>query len=284
MKGRLKSILIIIISLSIAITTGFYLVPKDVEKTRQTTMVVRLKENIGKGQRIKEEHLDVIEIGSYNLPKYIVNEKEEIIGKYSLAPMNKGQFAIRKYFQDEKIPDGAFLYENTLVDGISFETDLAKCVGGIPEKGDKVRVIIYKQAKSKDSESKVLIYDELSNLEVIKVANKNGVSIVKAKSDNNSINNSVVPGVVTVKANIKQQKLLVKGIYDGIIHLALRPRILSEEDKKESLSPSYERKVKAGSTEDNQVINKASEKIQLSTDSPQNSNTKNKEGGFKLDD
>lgn len=284
MKGRLKSILIIIISLSIAIATGFYLVPKDVEKTRQTTMVVRLKENIGKGQKIKEEHLDVIEIGSYNLPKYIVNEKKEIMGKYALVPMNKGAFAIRKYFQDAKIPDGAFLYENTLVDGISFQTDLAKCVGGIPEKGDKVRAIIYKKAKSKDSESKVLIYDELSNLEVIKVANKNGVSIMNAKSDNDSINNSAVPGVVTVKANIKQQQLLVKGIYDGIIHLALRPRVLSENDKKVSLPSSYESESKVKSTEDNQEIKKASEKKQLSTDASQNSNSKDKEGSFKLDD
>ncbi|SKC78784.1 Flp pilus assembly protein CpaB [Maledivibacter halophilus] len=284
MRGRLKSILIIVTSLLIAIITGFYLVPKDVEKTRQTTMVIRFKESIGKNQRVKKDHLDVIEIGSYNLPNYIVNEESEIIGKYAVTPMNKGEFAIRNYFQDNKVPDDAFLYEDTLVDGISFETDLAKCVGGIPKKGDKVRVIIYKKAKDKDSESEVIIYDELSSLEVIKVANKNGVSIAQAENDNSDINNSIVPGVVTVKADIKQQQLLVKGVYDGVIHLALRPRILAQKVKKKPSSLSPEAEKKAGSGQANQNKNESTKEIETTTEFSGNKNNNTEREGFKLDD
>lgn len=272
MKGRLKSILVIVIALAVAIATGFYFVPRDIEKTRQTTIVVRFKENIGKNQRVKEEHLDVIEIGSYNLPEYIIKNPSEIVGKYATVPMHKGEFAIEKYFQDEKVPDDAFLYEDISVDGISFETDLSKCVGGIPQKGDKVRVIIYKQAKDRENESEVLIYDELSNMEVIKVANKNGISTEEAKNSNESINNSLVPGVVTVKANINQQRLLVKGIYDGTIHLALRPRMLFDESMKEKTSMEKE----------NKKIEKVCEQAKEQDETSSKGN--NEQGGFKIND
>jgi pilus assembly protein CpaB len=296
LKGRLKSIIVIVIALAIAIATGFYLVPKDVEKTRQTTTVVRLKQNIGKNQQIKEEHLDVIEIGSYNLPKYIVTNSNEIIGKYATVPMYLGEFAIRKYFQDEKVPENAFLYEDTSVDGISFETDLAKCVGGIPEKGDRVRVIIYKQAKDRETESEVLTCDELSNLEVIKVANKNGISIEEAKESEENSNNSIVPGVVTVKADMKQQQLLVKGVYDGIIHLALRPRIL--QDKKEKIQAENSNKEdntissnESHKREDSNKQNKQEIKESTTNETiqetepvaPKKDNNSNG-GGFKVDD
>lgn len=278
MKGRLKSIIVIIVALAVAILTGFYLVPRDVEKTRQTTTVVRLKENIGKNQQIKEEHLDVIEIGSYNLPKYIVTNSNEIIGKYATVPMHLGEFAIRKYFQDEKVPENAFLYEDTSVDGISFETDLAKCVGGIPEKGDRVRVIIYKQAKDRETESEVLTCDELSDLEVIKVANKNGISIEEAKKSEENSNNSIVPGVVTVKADMKQQQLLVKGVYDGIIHLALRPRILQDKKEKSTVE-SNEKENKVMSSEESGKSDEKTKQPKV----PEKDNS-SEGGGFSVDD
>lgn len=282
MKGRLKSILIIIIALAVAITTGFYLVPKDIEKTRQTTAVVRFKENIGKNQQVKEEHVEVIEIGSYNLPQYIINDSSEIIGKYATVSIHKGEFAIGNYFQNDKIPDEAFLYEDVSVDGISFETDLSKCVGGIPKKGDRVRVIIYKQAKDRESESEVLIYDELCNLEVIKVANKNGISIDEAKNKNDSINDSIVPGVVTVKADIKQQQLLVKGIYDGTIHLALRPRILIEENKKSTENNVIKEEV--SKQEDDKKPEERNKEIENQVQTSQQDNKDSQEGGFSIND
>lgn len=287
MKGRLKSIIVIIIAMVIAVVTGFYLVPRDVEKTRQTINVVRLKENIGKNQKIKNEHLEVIEIGSYNLPNYVVNETKEIVGKYATVPMYKGEFAVKDYFQDEKVPDDAFLYEDTLVDGISFETDLAKCVGGIPEKGDKVRVIIYKQPKDRNSESEVLIYDELSNMEVIKVANKDGLS--KDEIEDEKEKDSVVPGVVTVKADIRQQQMLVKGIYDGVIHLALRPRALIKKTEvskidnraKEAVPMEQDNNMGKESTNLKEVEKKQVEKKNKPS---KEKNSKNDEGGFKIND
>lgn len=282
MKGRLKSIFIIIIALFVAIATGFYLVPKDMEKTRQTTMVVRLKENIGKNQKVKNEHVEVIEIGSYNLPKYIVTDSNEIIGKYAMVPMHKDEFAIGKYFQDKKIPDEAFLYEDTSVDGISFETDLSKCVGGIPKKGDQVRVIIYKQARDRDTESQVLTYDELSKLEVIKVANKNGISIEDAKSGNANINNSIVPGVVTVKADIKQQQLLVKGIYDGTIHLALRPRVLVQ--KKETTTDDEGDKNEIANIKGNKELKETKEAVEDKVEDSLEDNKESQGGGFIVND
>lgn len=225
MKKRLFDLIIMVISTLVAIIVGFYIIPGDNLKTRETVMVVRLKNDIEKNQIIKPTDLENVEIGSYGLSRDTVFNEEEVIGMYSITQLPKGIIPQKSYFQGEKEPINAFLYEDPELDGISFDTNLTRSVAGIAERGDFVRVIIYLEPEERESESRVLMLEELGNLEIISISNNRGKSLNEIEDKTTGNNDNLIPAVVTVKANKNQQALLVKYMNDGIIHLSLRPRI-----------------------------------------------------------
>lgn len=226
MKKRLFDLIVIVISIVVAIIVGFYVIPGDNLETRETVIAVGLKNYIEKNQIIKATDLEMVEIGSYGLSRDIVLKKEEVVGKYAKTQLPNGIIIQKSFFQGEKEPVNAFLYEDPEFDGISFDTNLTRSVAGIAEKGDFVRAIIYLEAEDGNSESRVLMLEELGNLEIISISNNRGKNLdeIEDKTTNNSDN--LIPAVVTVKADKNQQSLLVKYMNDGIIHLSLRPRIL----------------------------------------------------------
>jgi hypothetical protein len=188
-------------------------------------MVVRLKSDIEKNQIIKAADLESVEVGSYGLSRDTVLNKEEVVGMYSKTQLPRGVIPQKSFFQREKEPVNAFLYEDPELDGISFDTDLTRAVAGIAEKGDFVRAIIYLEPNERDGESRVLMLEELASLEIISISNNRGKSLNETEDKTAGSNDNLIPAVVTVKASKNQQALLVKYMNDGIIHLSLRPRI-----------------------------------------------------------
>ncbi|SCY18118.1 RcpC/CpaB family pilus assembly protein [Alkaliphilus peptidifermentans] len=228
MKKRFKDIILIFLFLLISIWIGFILVPRDNERTRDTTMVVRLKNDLGSNQVVKLTDLETIEMGSYGLPREVVLDPNKIVGKYATTDIPRGILALDTMFQDDQIPINSFLYEDPELDAISFDTNLARAVGGIPERGDFVKVIIYMKGSEYGQASRIIMHDELENLEVISISNARGTNLDMV--DEKNTNDNVIPGVVTVRANAMQQALIVQGMYDGIIHLALRPRTINQKN------------------------------------------------------
>lgn len=236
LKKRFKDFLIIAICLIVAITFGFYIVPKDNQQTRETTIVVRLKNNLGENQEVRSSDLELVEVGSYGLSRDVVLDMSEIVGKYTTTALPKGVNALHNYFQDDKVPINAFLYENPDYDAISFDTNLTRAVAGIAEQGDFVRAIIYIKPENSGADSRVLMLPELENLEIINITNNRGNNLTEVEGS--ASNDNVVPAVVTVKATERQQSLLVKYMNDGVIHLSLRPRILNSNNQESKIVDS----------------------------------------------
>ena len=233
LKKRLLDLALVVISVFIAVLVGFYIVPRDNRQTRETSMVIQLRTDLGRNQRVKDSDLEIVEKGSYGLPKDTITERSEIVGKYAKTELPKGIILQSAFFQDDKEPLNAFLYENPELDGISFDTNLTRSVAGIAEKGDYVRAIIYLRPEDRGVDSKVLMLEELSNLEIISISNSRGKSLDEV--DEKLSNDNSIPAVVTVKANKHQQALLVKYMNDGILHLSLRPRILADNKTQGSM-------------------------------------------------
>lgn len=224
MKKRLLDFILVVSCVCIAVLVGFYIVPRDNKHTRETSMVVQLRNDLGKNQMIKDSDLELVEKGSYGLARDTIMDKAEVIGMYAKTELPRGIVLQEVFFQNEKEPVNAFLYENPEMDGISFDTNLTRSVAGIAEKGDFVRAIIYLKPENSGMDSRVLMLDELSNLEIISISNNRGKSL---EEEDKGSSDYAIPAVVTVKANKQQQAMLVKYMNDGIIHLSLRPRILA---------------------------------------------------------
>ncbi len=225
MKKRLLDFVLVLICICIAVLVGFYIVPRDNKSTRETTMVIQLRYDLGKNQMVKDSDLELVEKGSYGLARDTILDKVDVLGMYAKSDLPKGIVLQEGFFQDEKEPVNAFLYEDPEMDGISFDTNLTRSVAGIAEKGDFVRAIIYLKPETTGMDSRVLMLEELSNLEIISISNNRGKNMEETEDAGSSDNS--IPAVVTVKANKQQQTLLVKYMNDGIVHLSLRPRILA---------------------------------------------------------
>ena len=276
---RLRKILVIIISGVLAYLTGFYLIPRDVESSKETTMVLRFKKDIFENQLIKDEYIETVEIGSYNFPKNIYTDKEDVIGQYAKKDILAGEFAHENLIQNEIIPGDYFRYEDTRFDGISFIVDLAKCVGGMPKIGDRVRVIIYKQGKDMNTESEIVMHRELSAMEVIDIVNKEGESLNNYRSDTSTVSDNSIPCYITLKADVQQQEYLVKGIYEGEIHLALRPKVFEEENHSTTDEHMKNSFVSKGGNEDGDI------NYYISGSVDEESQMDNgDQGGFDIDD
>ena len=53
--------------------------------------IVRMRNTLLKGSCIGENDIEVVMVGAYNLPKDVIRDKNEVLGKYTTGDMYKGE-------------------------------------------------------------------------------------------------------------------------------------------------------------------------------------------------
>jgi pilus assembly protein CpaB len=61
---------------------------------RAQTEIVRISDTVKKGEAITAAKLETVKVGAYNLPQGIVKSKDEAVGKYALAELQKGDYIL----------------------------------------------------------------------------------------------------------------------------------------------------------------------------------------------
>lgn len=225
---RMKRLFLIIVSGVLAWYIGYHVIPDDVAATRETISVLRFKSDLGIHQIIREGDIEITEVGAYNFPSDVAWNKEDVIGSYLKNDVSKGQFVYKSMLEDAMVPSGSLVHNEERLDGIALDVDLKKCVGGIPNKGDMVRVIFYIKNEQQDM-GRVIIDRDLNALEVVDILNGDGLSIIDGIGNEKGYGASSLPSVVVLKANTLQVAKLVTGINEGELHLTLRPRNIKTE-------------------------------------------------------
>lgn len=274
---RLKKIIIIIISMILAYIIGFHIIPRDCNRSSQTRFALKFIEDIEINKKIERKNIELVEIGKYNFPNNVLYDENEVIGKYTATDIKKNQFVMDTLINDRIPPNDTFRYGDPIYDAIAINTDIAKCVGGLPKVGDRVRVLIYIPSKELNSIGHVMIDEDLDDVEVIDLLNHDGISILEVKSNaiSGGYAQTKVPSIVVLKANYTQQKKLIQGMYEGELHLALRPKI-------------YKSSLEAKKSGTNNILDKAIDKainIDAAMDVKATNLSSDKEmGGFVIDD
>ena len=224
-KGNFKDKIIVVVSLAVAIISVALLMPKSEEQKKEIAEVVVLQKEVKENQGIEEGDVKVVKVGKYNLPGEVVTKKEDAIGKYAVTTLKPGRYIYKGDVKNEQAMS-SYLYK-AKEDSISFQTDLAKCVGGIPEQGDIVRVWIYEKGDMQNTEeTKAENPPILAAMKLVSIVNSAGAPVAKTTDgkDYGNATDKTKPAVVTVLASVSQQQAIIKGQYMGQIHLALRPR------------------------------------------------------------
>lgn len=230
-KNKLASLLFFLISLGIV-----FFIFQNVNKTRQVILVPVLNKPVVYGQLITSEDLKMIEVGIFNMSDKILRNETEVASKFAAGNLLPDRYL---YKEDILAVKPATTIKEVIKSGaVAVETDLVKCVGGLPEAGDYVKVdIIYKGTDG--STAWVDSPIELKKVKILAIKNPSGdyVENAESKKDGTAFSGSkdLKPGLILFDVTAAQELKLLSGAYSGILHLILLPP--DQQDKKEKVPP-----------------------------------------------
>ncbi|WP_443112513.1 Flp pilus assembly protein CpaB [Dehalobacter sp. DCM] len=83
-----------LICIALSLIICFALTPLLNSAARAQTEIVRISDTVKKGEVITAGKLETVKIGAYNLPDNVVKSKDEVIGKYADAELQKGDYIL----------------------------------------------------------------------------------------------------------------------------------------------------------------------------------------------
>lgn len=211
MKNR-TIIGIICIVLALAVTFG--VAPLVNKLADSKTEIVRMKNDVVQGHQIKEDDIEVISVGGYNLPEKVIKSKDSVVGKYAAIDLKA-----QDYLFPTKITDTADAADDVFktLDGnkqaisITIQT-FAGGLSGKLKNGDIVSLLVY-------DENKTFQPAALTYVKVITTTTAGGTD--KDNLKQNEDGTYEMPTTLTVMVNPLQAKLLVEYENSGKIHADL---------------------------------------------------------------
>ena len=192
----------------------FGVAPLVNQRAEKQVEIVRMNHTLTKGTCITESDIEVVKVGAYNLPKDVIKNQNEVIGKYTTSDIYKGEY-ILPYRLTSDINTATDILGS--LDGgqkaISISIgSFALGLSGKLETGDIISVIVY---SAKDGSA--FTPPELSYLKVITSTTSQGV-------DKADITDSSQPVTVTLLVNQRQAELLAQYEKTASMHFTLEYR------------------------------------------------------------
>lgn len=134
------------------------------------TKIIRLKQDVPQGAQITGAMLEVVEVGTLNLPADLQNDPKQIVGKYTVAAMFKGDsFTDAKLSSEIDSSDSLLrqLKPNETAMSVTIKT-LAGGLSGKLRQGDIIQIV------SVDEDDASQIYEELQFVEVLATTTDSG--------------------------------------------------------------------------------------------------------------
>ena len=200
-----------VVCIVLALLITFGVAPLVNRFTDQKVDIVRIKADVQRGQIITADHLEIVNVGSYNLPNHIIKDKNAVVGKYAATDLYAGD-----YLFDSKLSLNNKNAEDVLLglDGkkIAISVNISNFAAGLSDKlenGDIVSVIIY------DKENDIsYIPAAFQYVKVITTTTNDGI-------DKDEITEGGKAATVTVLVTPEQAELLANYNSTTNVHFSL---------------------------------------------------------------
>ena len=184
----------------------------------QKVEIVRVTQPIRAGEQITDDMVQLVQVGGYNLPDYVLHEKGNAVGKYATADLAVGDYIINTKLSDVPAADNAYLYD---LDGSQQAISVtirsfANGLSGKLQSGDIVSVVApdYKQ------QGQTVIPPELQYVEIIATTASSGTDN-DVQADVEDGEEQELASTITVLATPEQARLLAELEQTGKLHAAL---------------------------------------------------------------
>ena len=200
-----------VVCIVLALLITFGVAPLVNRFTDQKVDIVRLKADVQRGQIITADHLEIVNVGSYNLPNNVIKDGKAVVGKYAATDLYVGDYLFAsKISNDNKSADDVLLG----LDGkkVAISVNISDFAAGLSDKldnGDIVSIIIYDKENNISYTPAVLQY-----VKVITTTTSDGI-------DKDEIVGSGKSATVTLLVTPEQAELLANYNSTTNVHFSL---------------------------------------------------------------
>lgn len=198
----------------------FGLTPLWSSAVRKQTEIVRIADTVKKGEVITASKLEMAQVGAYNLPGNLVKKKNEAIGKYATADLQKGDYILSTKLSGTSLAEFEYLNElNGTKQAMSITIkSFAAGLSGKLEPGDIITLI------SVDSGNTGITVTppELKYVKVLAVTLGTGADKEDKTGEKKSGDEEKeLPATLTLLVNSAQAKVLAGLEKNGNLHVTL---------------------------------------------------------------
>ena len=203
-----------ILSLLLSAIIAFIAIPTMASQTNGKTEIIRVTSPIAKGEEITPEAVEVMEVGSYNLPDNVARSMQDVAGRYAAADFEEGDYILAS--KVSLIPITSDVALNNIPSGkVAISLTVKTLASGLSDKlqpGDIIRIYHYLDAARE--------VPELRYVQVLSVTD----------SDGNNVDNTAEleegeekqqSATITVLASPEQAEVITGIENDGTAHVAL---------------------------------------------------------------
>lgn len=83
-----------IICIVLALVVTFAVAPLVNKLADNRTDIVRLTGDVVQGHMISDTDIEIVTVGSYNLPTDVITKKEDVLGKFAAVDLKKGDYLL----------------------------------------------------------------------------------------------------------------------------------------------------------------------------------------------
>lgn len=212
-----------IFSIVLAILIAFIAIPSVTKKTNGKLEVVQVTTNIKRGMQITKDMIEVIEIGSYNIPETILKNKEEIIGSYAAYDLLPGDYI--SSLKISTVPLSSDLSLNEISEGmVAISVTIETLAAGLSDKLQAEDIIrFYHYDNQSNPLEPIKDIPELQYVKVLAVSDSNGLEIDYTKPVEEE-EEKLQTAAITVEVTPEQAMLLARYENEGILHTTLISR------------------------------------------------------------
>lgn len=225
--------------------------PMVLNHVSQQVWVTRVAKEIPANTQIKENMLETVKIGGYNMPSGVIADKSDVINKYSTIKMEPGDYIFSSKLSS--LPSGTDAYLAKL-DGTKVATSVSvnsldDSLSGRLQPGDIISLDVADYGEMKQTVAPPDLQYVLLIGAITESGTESDQTVIEKSSSQNSSTNSRdnLPSTLMVLVTPEQKKSLVDYNKNGSIHASLVYRGTNENTQKFlDLENQFLLKAKAG--------------------------------------
>ena len=203
-----------ILSLLLSAMIAVIAIPTIAGQTNGKTEIIRVTSPIAKGEEITPEAVEVMEVGSYNLPDNVARSMQDVAGRYAAADFEAGDYILAS--KVSLIPITSDVALNNIPSGkVAISLTVKTLASGLSDKlqpGDIIRIYHYLDAARE--------VPELRYVQVLSVTDSDGNNVDNA-AELEEGEEKQQSATITVLASPEQAEVITGIENDGTAHVAL---------------------------------------------------------------